>query len=263
MAEFSKIISTLLNDVIQAQHEANLYARSLRDEYSEGGKVNGFTLPCATIGDIELNLNYGIENAESQREQMETDYQKLYSFLKDFSYQTAKVFIAGIISSVKAVDVATDSEAQHIWVLLSEESKEYRKLLTYVSRRIYSRLISSISVILDGQGSLLAEPLVTLLCSVIRSDFLCLPDIESLFNGKKSRKSREDVENNAAGILRPFVEEQVSGYNFSTKRIVPTADVIVDSERLEKVPAECIHSIRLKLSLPDSPKYVEPHNEKQ
>ena len=263
MAEFNKIISTLLNDVIQAQHEANLYAGSLRNEYREGGKANGFTLPYATIGNIELNLKYGIENAESQREQVETDYQKLYSFLKNFSHQTAKVTIAGIISSIKAVDVATDGEAQRIWVLLSEESKEYRKLLTYLSRRIYSRLISGIGVVLDGQGSLLTEPLVTLLCSIIRSDFLCLPDIEGLFNRKKSRQSREEVENNAVSMLRPFVEEQVSGYNFSTKRIVPTADVIVDSVGLEKVPAECIHSIRLKLSLPDSSNYVEPHNEKQ
>lgn len=263
MAEFSKIISTLLNDVIQAQHEANLYAGSLRDEYREGGKAVGFTLPYATIGDIELTLNYGIENAESQREQVETDYQKLYSYLKDFSCQTAKVAIAGIIPSVKAVDVTTDSEAQRLWALLSDESKEYRKLLTYLSRRIYSRLISGTGVVLDGQGSLLCEPLVTLLCSAIRSDFLSLPDIESLFAGKKSRKSREEVENIAAGILRPFVEEQVSGYNFSTKRIVPTADVIVDAEGLEKVPAECIHSIRLKLSLPDFPKYIEPDNKEQ
>ena len=131
MAEFNKIISTLLNDVIQAQHEANLYAGSLRNEYREGGKANGFTLPYATIGNIELNLKYGIENAESQREQVETDYQKLYSFLKNFSHQTAKVTIASIISSIKAVDVATDGEAQRIWVLLSEESKEYRKLLSY------------------------------------------------------------------------------------------------------------------------------------
>lgn len=260
MTQFNKIISTLLNDIIQAQHEANLYAGSLRGEYYEGGKANGFTLPNATIGDIELNLNYGIENAESQREQVETDYQKLYSFLKDFSYQSAKVTIAGIISSVKTV--ATDNEALHVWALLSEENKEYHKLLTYLSRKIYSHLVSNISIILDGQGSLLAEPLVILLCSVIRSDFLCLPDIENLFTGKKSRKSREELENTAAGILRPFVTQQVSGYCFNNKRMVPTAEIIVDSEELEKIPAECIHSVRLKLNLRDTSPYVESNKKK-
>ncbi|MCS2520410.1 hypothetical protein [Bacteroides thetaiotaomicron] len=53
MAEFNKIISTLLNDVIQAQHEANLYAGSLRNEYREG--VKPMALPYHTLLSETLN----------------------------------------------------------------------------------------------------------------------------------------------------------------------------------------------------------------
>lgn len=87
MAQFSKIIGTILCDVIQAQHEANLYAGRLCEEYRKGGKAAGLHLPHATIGDIELTLKYGIENGESKREQFETDYRGLYVFLKSFSSQ--------------------------------------------------------------------------------------------------------------------------------------------------------------------------------
>lgn len=260
MAEFSKIISTLLNDVVQAQHEANLYAGRLQDEYREGGKANGFTLPYATIGDIELNLNYGITEGMSEREQIETDYRKLYAFLKDFSYQVAKVTISGVMSSVKATDIAVNVEAQRVWILLSGESAEYRKLLIFLSRRIYSRLVGDIGIFLDGEGSLLAEPLVTLFCAIARNDLLCLPEVECLFAENKKGKLREEVENTLGDTLRPFITQQISGYNFANKQMVPTVEVIVDAEGLEKLPTECIHSIRLKLNLRDSPMYVEPDN---
>lgn len=260
MAQFSKIIGALLSDIIQAQHEANLYAESLREEYRKGGKAGGFTLPRATIGDIELNLNYGVENAVSEREQFATDYQRLYSFLKDFSYQTAKVLISHVVNSVKAGDVAGKDEAQRVWSLLSDESKEYRKLLVYLSRKIYSDLVSATETFIDEHGSVPAEPLVNLSCAAARNNLLFLPDLEVLFAGRSGKKLRAEVENSMAEVLRPFVEQLVSEHNFANKRIVSGVDVIIDAKGLEKIPVECMQSIRLKLKLPDFASYVEPDN---
>ena len=260
MAQFSKIIGALLSDIIQAQHEANLYAESLREEYRKGGKVGGFTLPRATIGDIELNLNYGVENAVSEREQFETDYRRLHSFLKDFSCQASKVLISHVVNSVKAADVAGRDEAQRVWSLLSDERKEYRKLLVYLSRKIYSDAVCATDTFIDEQGSVLAGPLVNLSCDTARNNLLFLPDLEVLFSGRSGNKLRAEVENSMADVLRPFVVQLVSELNFVNKRIVSGADVIVDAKGLEKIPVECVQSIRLKLKLPDFAPYVEPDN---
>lgn len=259
MAQFSKIIGTILCDVIQAQHEANLYAGRLCEEYRKGGKAAGLHLPHATIGDIELTLKYGIENGESKREQFETDYRGLYVFLKSFSSQMAKSLISTLINSVKAVDVVGKSEAQHVWSLLSDESKEYRKLLTYLSRRIYCDLASATELFVNEHGSVLTEPLVNTLCETARKDLLFLPDIDVLFSEKKGQKLRTKIDNTMADTLTPFVNQLVSGISFSNKRVVSATDVIVDASKLEKIPVECIHSIRLKLSLPDSLQNVEPN----
>ena len=262
MAQFSKIIGALLCDIIQAQHEANLYASRLGGEYGEGGKTTGFTLPHATLGDIELNLNYGIEDATAECEHYETNYRKLHSFLKDFSFQTAKVAISSVMLAVKATNIADKCEARQVWTLLSGgSSKEYRKLLAFLSRKIYSELVSATELFIDEQGSVRTGPLGTSLCDAVRNDLLHLPDIDALLSGSTD-KVRAEMEQNLAGMLSPFVSQLVSEENFANKRIVPSADVIVDAQSLEKLPVECIHSIRLKLSLPDCTQYVEPDNKK-
>ena len=258
MAQFSKILGALLNDLISAQYEADVYTTRLRGEYGKNGKSIGFTPPRATIQEIELNLNYGIKDGVTECMTYETDFRKLHSFLKDFSFQSAKIIISTILSSVKPSDVAEDADALRIWSLLSKDNGgEYRKLLAYLSRKIYGELVGETEIFLDGQGSVLAGPLVTALCNVTRNGLLQLPDVEMLFCGNDV-KVRTEMLKTLAGTLAPFVSQLVSEENFIRERVLPSADVVVETNSLEKLPAECIHSIRLKLSLPGYSQYVEP-----
>lgn len=257
MARFDKVIGTLLNDIIRAQHEANQYAEQLHNEYQKKGSVKQINLPQAVIGSVELNLNYAVEDALCEYEKFELDYNKLYSFLKDFAYQSAKVVVSIIVSELKPSVTEENCKGLGLWSVLSEEKGiEYRKLLTYTSRKIYSELVTLNETILDEQGSIQVEPLVKAISFIVDSDLLMQPDIELMFT-KKGDEERSKIKQTISDTLPPFVEQAVTDFNFVNKRLLTTANVIVDAKGLEKIPSECMHSIRLKVNIPNIPENID------
>ena len=66
MAQLSTIISSILRDMIVAQHEANMYAVSLEEIYKKNGRLERFSLPSANIGEVEMELRYGVERDRGQ-----------------------------------------------------------------------------------------------------------------------------------------------------------------------------------------------------
>ena len=77
MAQLHSIIGSILRDIISAQHEANLYSRSLVEAYGKEGKVRDFQLPSVAISDMELDLKYGVLNTEAKAEEYNIRYGKL------------------------------------------------------------------------------------------------------------------------------------------------------------------------------------------
>lgn len=255
MAHIDKIVEAILNGVNQAQLCAN---RHLRNECNK--KSNVYALPQAVINSIELNLNYALADASSECELYEMDYNKFYAFLKDAAKQSAKIITSTIVSELKPETIGDDNKGLKIWTALYDgKGAEYRKLITYTSRKIYSELITLSETILNEQGSVQTEPLVSAICSVVDSDLLIQPDIELMFSDN-GHENRERVMTKLSMTLSPFIEQLVVDENFRNKRLVTTADVIVDAKGLEKIPSECIHSMRLNISFPSVPVNVNTEN---
>lgn len=85
MAQLSTIISSILRDMIVAQHEANMYAISLEDVYKQNGRLEQFALPTVAVGEVELDLRYGVKSDSAQTEQYEINYPQLRKVAKQIS----------------------------------------------------------------------------------------------------------------------------------------------------------------------------------
>lgn len=90
MAQLSTIISSILRDMIVAQHEANMYAISLEDVYKQNGRLEQFALPTVAVGEVELDLRYGVKSDSAQTEQYEINYPQLRKVAKQISTNFAK-----------------------------------------------------------------------------------------------------------------------------------------------------------------------------
>lgn len=74
MAQLQSIISSVLRDVLVAQHEANIYSMSLCESYRKDGHTELFPLPAIAIGEMELEIRYGIKAVAAQSIQFEINY---------------------------------------------------------------------------------------------------------------------------------------------------------------------------------------------
>ena len=62
MVKLKDVIASVLRDVIEAQHEANLLTEALSEEYGENGLPKHLLVPAVNIGEMEITLKYAIIN---------------------------------------------------------------------------------------------------------------------------------------------------------------------------------------------------------
>ena len=101
MAQLSTIVSSILRDMVYAQHQANMYAVSLEDIYRKGGRLEDFAMPAIALGEMELSLRYGIADSSAQVEQYEINYPVLREMAKTFSRAGAVLLIDSVLPALR------------------------------------------------------------------------------------------------------------------------------------------------------------------
>lgn len=97
MAQLSTIISSILRDMIVAQHEANMYAVSLEEIYKKNGRLERFSLPSANIGEVEMELRYGVTDDSAKTEQYEINYPMLRQLSVEVSRKLARTALGSVL----------------------------------------------------------------------------------------------------------------------------------------------------------------------
>jgi hypothetical protein len=68
MAKLQDIVSSVLQDILMAQHEANLIAESLAEEYASSPVLKSFPVPAVSVGEMEITLHFAIVGGEGLRD---------------------------------------------------------------------------------------------------------------------------------------------------------------------------------------------------
>ena len=66
MTSIRRVVRSLLRDVIQAQHDANLFSQQLSEEYAATGAGAVFSLPAAQVGELEIEIKYAIASKKPE-----------------------------------------------------------------------------------------------------------------------------------------------------------------------------------------------------
>ena len=113
MAQLSTIISSILRDMVFAQHQANMYAIALKDIYSKYGRLDCFALPAVALGEMDLCIQYGITDSSAEVEQYEINFPALRDIEKGISKSCAKLLLDSAIPIFNEVlpDRATEDTA--------------------------------------------------------------------------------------------------------------------------------------------------------
>ena len=249
MAQLSTIISSKLRYMIVAQHEANMYAMSLENIYKQNGRLKQFALPTVAVGEVELDLRYGVKSDSAQTEQYEINYPLLRKVAKQISTVFAMAIIKSSLPVLQSLfpEDGTDSGTMVLSNFAVDDNLK-RKYRTFLSRKILKAMQMSFTSLIKDDGSINESVLLDCILSVCDEKLLGLEDLQVFFN----RPDGDEAHNKAHKEIKTFLENMMPSIlkdiNLKRKRIIPSVDVTLNSEELANLPEECIHTLHFHVS---------------
>ena len=249
MAQLSTIISSILRDMIVAQHEANMYAMSLEDVYKQNGRLEQFALPTVAVGEVELDLRYGVKSDSAQTEQYEINYPQLRKVAKQVSKDYAEEIVKSTLPVLQALfpDEGTNSSTKVLANFAVDDNLK-RKYKAFLSRKILKAMQLSFTSLIKDDGRINEKVLLECILSVCDDKLLGHEDLQVLFNRPSGEETRKEIRKNLETFLKDMMPKILKDINLKLKRIIPSVDVTLNSEELANLPEECIHTLHFHVS---------------
>ena len=252
MAQLSTIISSILRDMVFAQHQANMYAIALKDIYSKNGRLDNFALPAVALGEMDLAIQYGITDSSSETEQFEVNFPILRDILKGISRYCAKLILDSAIPVFNEVlpDKATNGAANDAAPLLTLKNDESSKrdLGVFLSRKILRSLQKESTSIINEDGTINEKVLSRIVLNVAEDSLLTHGEIREILDKNANSDYDEKVKSAIETAVGQGIPALVHDVNVKRKRLIPSIDVCVSSEELAKLPEDAIHTLHFKVS---------------
>lgn len=249
MAQLSTIISSILRDMIVAQHEANMYAMSLEDVYKQNGRLEQFALPTVAVGEVELDLRYGVKSDSAQTEQYEINYPQLRKVAKQVSKDYADEIVKSTLPVLQALfpDEGTNSSTKVLANFAVDDNLK-RKYKAFLSRKILKAMQLSFTSLIKDDGRINEKVLLECILSVCDDKLLGHEDLQVLFNRPSGEETRKEIRKNLETFLKDMMPKILKDINLKRKRIIPSVDVTLNSEELANLPEKCIHTLHFHVS---------------
>ncbi|MDO4691690.1 MAG: hypothetical protein Q4A64_02330 [Porphyromonadaceae bacterium] len=248
MTNLKQVISSVLRDVIQAQHEAASYARELAKSHQQ--ITGGISIsPAATVGELTLNLRYAIQDGEDITEVKVLNANESDRLLGNISEQLAKLVIRKLVHQTQASGVPyTSNGFSYI-----DDLGDNRRLIDYIAHRMLTRLKAHVDKLYNEQHEFEVEPIADQVLAVGEEALLRHSDIEGLFalagGADLLAETRRVLDDEVSEEIRKIIQEEQSAELFSS-RTERSLRIEIDAERLKDYPPEAIQSITLKVVPP-------------
>lgn len=248
MAQLQSIISSVLRDVLVAQHEANIYSMSLSESYRKDGNTELFPLPAIAVGEMELEIRYGIKDVAAQSVQYEINYPLLRKTIRKLASQLAKVILESLIRSILSSPLAKDKERIKLIEQLSTQDEMRNKFSAFLDKKIQESVVTRFTNLLREDGGINAPVLRNCAVQTGNEELLYHVELEQLFSGEEGKSVRKKAYSDMEKSVKDITTQLIKEVNFKRKRIFPSVDVTVAAEELAKLPEECIQSFRFKVT---------------
>ncbi|MEG0468088.1 MAG: hypothetical protein RR551_07390 [Mucinivorans sp.] len=252
MAQLSKILGSILRDMVAAQHEANMYALKLSSAYRDQNQATTMGPPAVCLGEIELMLHCGFTGNSLTGENYEIDQTAALRTIQELSAQASEVVISCILTTItQHSDGGNDNQGPI--AKLNREKTLRRNFIAFLSRKLYDYLKGHRAEFIALDGGVDFEKLQENIIFIANDKFLSHSDLDDVFvedvGGELRRTIRENLQANLQ-IMLPRILKDVP---FGRSVKYSSMDVTVSSEELSKLPDECIQTLRLKILPRDIP----------
>lgn len=248
MTNIRRVVRSLLRDVIQAQHDANLYSQQLGEEYASLGNNVNFNLPAAQIGELEIEVKYAIASKNPEDTvRTEVNAREEKRIIANLSRELSKMIIIKIMIEVQQSGISYEKNGFGYIDKLSEQTL----LIEFITAKMATTLMeNSANMYLDG-NKFDVDYIADKVLEVSERYVIDHSDIKGLFSLEGGEKLRNNIlttlDTKVMESIRKITDEVIHEHLFRkhfTKHSIP---VVVDSEALAKIPAEAIQTMRIKI----------------
>ncbi len=246
MTNLKQILTSVLHDVVQAQHEANLFAVNLAAEYAQQNKGLTITPPSVAVGELSINLRYAVQEGEEINEKKTLNQKEKANWLKKLSKQLAKLMIRKLVEELQASKVPyEDNGFSFVNDLGDNES-----LQDYIAQRTLTSLeLLKDRIILENSAfdiELISDQVLYVGEQYLlkHSDIIGLfnlPEGSALFNRIKKVLDHEINDSVKQIVDEISVETMFDSHSYASLNITVNAD------ELKKLPAESIQQLSIKI----------------
>lgn len=251
MARLSKILGAILQDMISAQHEANLYALRLSAAYRDRQQAAALNPPAVCLGEMELMLHCGFTEEPTTDLRCEIDRTLVTRAIRDLSSDLSEVIVTTILATVVRQEEESGEEGP--LARMRRERTLRRNVIAFLGRTLHASLNRRRTELVAADGSPDLTRILETVLLVADEKILAHPDLEPLFaedaSGALRTTIRDNLRSNVAALLPRILKEM----RFGRQRAYASLDVTVSAAALADLPDECIQTLRLKISPRDLP----------
>ncbi len=252
MAQLSKILGSILRDMVAAQHEANMYALKLSSAYRSQNHAAVLSPPAVCLGEVELMLHCGFTGQTVDAAGCTIDHTALLRTIRELSSEISEAAVSCILSTI--VRYANDAEqGEGPIARLSREKTLRRNFIAFLGRKLGGHLKGRRAEFVAVDGTVDLERLQEMALCVIDEQVLSHSDLEDVFAGDASGEIRKAVRENLQADLQVLLPRIWNDVRIGRPENCASMDVTVSSEELAKLPDESIQTFRLKIAPRDWP----------
>lgn len=258
MAQLSKILSSILRDMVAAQHEANMYALKLSAAYRNQNQVVSLNPPAVSLGEIELMLHCGFTGESVTSKMYEIDQTMVLCAIHELSLEISESMVTCILSSI-IHHTEEYREGESPIARLNREKTLRRNFIAFLGRKLYGYLKGHRAEFINIDGSIDIERLQEAILFVADDKILSHSEMEEVFANDTSEQLEKTVREELRTHVVIMLPRILKDIQIGKPVDYASFDVVVASGELAKLPDECIQTFKLKISPHDIP--AEPDAE--
>ncbi len=252
MVQLSKILGSILRDMISAQHEANMYSLKLSSAYQDLNQATVLNPPSVYLGDVDLTLHCGFSGDPVTDEFYTPDTTTIIRTLQDISSDLSEIIVSSILSTVIRNE-GNNPDGSGPIERMDREKTLRKNFIAFLSRKLAGYLKRNRTDFITAKGKFDLKRLQQCVLLVADKHFLSHPNLNEIFANDVSCKIRQEIRLDLQTNLQIMLPRLLKNIQPERTEEYPALNVTVSSEELSKFPGECIQTLRLKISSRDLP----------
>lgn len=241
-----EILGAMLSDAIRAQHDTNSYLQSIAEQYSANGRLAGLKLPSASIGELQLSLNFAVTGGIEQLEEESVNGKGVEKAMRYICNEVAELLVKTLVHCIQ--QSGADYKTYYAFVDTLPGNKDF---VQHLRRRFYALLLEEKETLVDDNARLRQEPVSRILYHAAAEQLLEHEDIRGFFAQDDARGLQERILEEFDRVLEKELDDIMRESMLPSFRQIQrfgSLNVEIGDEALAQLPPSAIQTMTITIN---------------